>query len=295
MNRYEKIKYSIILFFVNLFRNKENNFASVNSFFILGSGRNGSTLLASILNSHKSLFIPPEQFVLPYAIMKRYLFFFWSFDKWSNNVFSTLNKKNQTLNWDINFEINSLKSKNIFSLFDSIIRKYAKQKNKQILIWGDKTPLNTHFIPFIYPEFSDSKYIFLVRDPRDVVLSYKKLTKHKAVNTKYAIWKWKDSINQLRFLQCKTDVLVVKYEHLVNSSNDEVNRILEFIGLMKNENLVNLKNNAESMGVGTKYHHQNLNKPISNKSVGKWKEELSKEDIDLIEEECGFLMKDFKY
>ena len=76
MNKYEKIKYSIILFFVNLFRNKKKDYSSENSFFILGSGRNGSTLLSSILNAHKSLFIPPEQFVLPYAIMKRYLFVF---------------------------------------------------------------------------------------------------------------------------------------------------------------------------------------------------------------------------
>ena len=295
MNRHEKIKYSIILFFVNLFRNKENNDSSENSFFILGSGRNGSTLLSTILNAHKSLFIPPEQFVLPYAIMKRYLFFFWSFDKWSKNVFSTIKKKNKTLNWDIRFEITLLKSKNIFSLFDSIIRKYAAQKDKQIMMWGDKTPLSTHFIPFIYPEFSNSKYIFLIRDPRDVVLSYKKLTKHRGINTRYAIWKWKDSIKQLRFLQGKTDVLVVKYEHLVNSTNDEVNRVLEFIGLQKNDNLVNLKNNAESMGVETQQYHQNLNKPITNKSVGKWKKELSKEDIDLIEEKCGILMKDFKY
>ena len=127
------------------------------------------------------------------------------------------------------------------------------------------------------------------------MLSYKKLTKHRGVNTSYAIWKWKDSIKQLKFLQSKTDVLVVKYEHLVNSTNDEVNRVLEFLGFDKNDNLVNLKNNAESMGVEKKQYHQNLNKPITNKSVGKWKKELSKEDIDLIEEKCGIFMKHFKY
>ena len=73
--RYDIIKYNCILFAVNLIRflKKKTNVDSSNSFFILGSGRNGSTLVASILNAHRDIFIPPEQFILPYAIMKRYL------------------------------------------------------------------------------------------------------------------------------------------------------------------------------------------------------------------------------
>ena len=77
MHRFPFIKYRLILVFVNLFRffSFRSNSRLKNNFFILGSGRNGSTLLASILNAHHNLFIPPEQFVLPYVIMKRYLCF----------------------------------------------------------------------------------------------------------------------------------------------------------------------------------------------------------------------------
>ena len=80
MNKYKQIKYRVIIW--NLVRFIKLFFANYHSkiknppFFILGSGRNGSTLLSSILNAHPELFIPSEQFILPYTIMRRYIFWF---------------------------------------------------------------------------------------------------------------------------------------------------------------------------------------------------------------------------
>ena len=39
-------------------------------FFIIGSGRNGSTLLGGMLNTNNNVFIPPEQYVLGYSLLK---------------------------------------------------------------------------------------------------------------------------------------------------------------------------------------------------------------------------------
>ena len=152
-----------------------------------------------------------------------------------------------------------------------------------------------HFINFIYPEFKKSKYIFLIRDARDVILSYKQLKHHKAVDTEFAIWKWNDSIKQLKFLQKNTEVLIIKYEDLVTNPTIEVNKVLVYLGLEENNELINLKSESSGMGVGEKEHHQNLNKPISSTSVGKWKEKLSVEDITLVEKRCSKIMKEFGY
>lgn len=296
MHRFPFIKYRLILVFVNLFRffSFRSNSRLKNNFFILGSGRNGSTLLASILNAHHNLFIPPEQFVLPYVIMKRYLCF-QTINNWKNDVINMLVKDKKTLNWDVNLDNIELDRKDVFSLFNLIYLRYARKYKKEIAMWGDKTPLNIHFSHFIYPEFKSSKYIFLIRDPRDVALSYKKLLSHKAVNTNYAIWKWKDSIRNLKYLQKQTDVLIVHYEKLVELPNQEINRVLRYLGFPEDDNLIYSKTNASYMGVGEKDHHQNLNTPISAKSVGKWKDKLSKKDINLIHKECYDYLKEFGY
>ncbi|MEE2931006.1 MAG: sulfotransferase [Bacteroidota bacterium] len=292
------IKYRIVILFIvrlfKIFNKGDKNFASP-PFFILGSGRNGSTLLSSILNAHQDILIPPEQFILPYAIIKKYIYFFKSQNNWKNDVLGMFSDPNKTLNWNIAFKTFNIEAGSVASLFNNIYLLFAEQNNKKIKIWGDKTPINIHFIDFIYPEFKFSKYIFLIRDPRDVVLSYKKLDNHRAQDTQYAIWKWIDSVQQLEYLQKRTNVLLIKYEDLVLDPNMEVNKILNYLGFDDNNTLISSKTNAVNMGVGDKLHHKNLNKPINNNSIGKWKKHLSNNDVKLINRRCSKYLQEFGY
>ena len=49
------------------------------------------------------------------------------------------------------------------------------------------------------------------------------------------------------------------------------------------------------MGVTNMSHHQNLKKPISNTSIGKWKNELSEEDLKCFNNRVKLKMKRFNY
>lgn len=293
-----KIKYRLVISslisFMRMFSNTPINISPA-AFFILGSGRNGSTLLASILNAHKDVFVPPEQFILPYTIFKRYLKFYWSTNNLKQDVVDNIKLPSQTLNWKVDLKEIELKDKSIASFFNSIYRSYAKQVKGDVKIWGDKTPLNIHFVNFIYPEFSNAKYIFLIRDPRDVVLSYKKLTNHKAKNTDFAIWKWNDSIKMLDFLLKRTDVLIIKYEELVHNPNKELKKILSYLDISKDMSILSSKSGASDMGVGDHSFHQNLDKPINSSSVGKWKLELEDFDVKYSEKHTKMNRKRFGY
>ncbi len=296
MSKFKVIKYKIILVLINFIRlftfKKSNN---KESFFIIGSGRNGSTLLSTILNAHKDIFIPPEQFVLPYAIMKRYVFFYKRNDFINNYIINMFSNNKKTLNWDFSFNNIEVNNKCINDIYSNIYINYSMQKGKKIKKWGDKTPLNIHFIKFIYPEFVNSKYIFLIRDVRDVIVSYKKLKDHKAKNIDFAIWKWNDSIRKLRYLQKYTNPLIIKYEDLVSNTNLVINDILHYIELPVEKNLINKKLSASDMGVGTKNHHANLNNKINSKSVGSWKMELSESDLKKINRNCRNNLIEFGY
>ena len=293
-----KIKYRLVISslvsFMRIFSNIPIKL-SPPPFFILGSGRNGSTLLASILNVHKDVFVPPEQFILPYTIFKRYLKFYWSINNLKQDVLNTIKMPNQTLNWKVDLRKIELKDKGMASLFNSIYRSYAKQVKGDVKIWGDKTPLNIHFLNFIYPEFSNAKYIFLIRDPRDVALSYKKLTDHKAKNTDFAIWKWNDSVKMLDYLLARTDVLIIKYEELVCNPERELKKILSYLEISEDMSILSSKSGASDMGVGDHSFHQNLDKPINSSSVGKWKLELQDLDIKYAEQHTKLNRKRFGY
>lgn len=297
-SNYQLIKYRLLvpslIKLVKLFRKDKSIALKEQPFFILGSGRNGSTLLASIINSNKGISIPPEQYVIPYSIMEWYLKP-WTFSDFSKNLISNLLKKNKTSNWDFNKE--KLGSKlfeleqgqfGLNNVIDTVFKEYS---GKKIKLWGDKTPLNTHFIEYIYDVFPKGKYIMLLRDPRDVVLSYSKMPEHPASNPRYATWKWNDSLRTLDFLERKkARVLLVKYEDLVTDTDKELTRISEFLNIeIRNEK------SHDELGVSGQKHHENLSKPISSASIGKWKKELPSEVIDLITPRLRKNMKRFNY
>ena len=91
-------------------------------------------------------------------------------------------------------------------LFDTIFNKHKDKVKPNSKIWGDKSPLNTNFIKYIYPEFQTAKYIFLLRDPRDVALSYKKYLGNQFFN--FGIWKWQDSVKAYAYLQSMNSTII---------------------------------------------------------------------------------------
>lgn len=293
---YKKLKYKFFLYgivkFFRLFSKSRSKITNPH-FFIVGSGRNGSTLLATILNAHKDVVIPPEQFVLPYAIIRRYIFFFWTSNKWINNVKSLISNPQKTIKWDIDVSNIHSNWKDVPFIFNNIFNTYKDSSNSSSKIWGDKSPLNTNFIKYIYPEFPDAKYIFLIRDPRDVALSYRRYLGSDSF--KFGIWKWRDSVRSYEYLSKRTDVLLVKYEDLVELPNNEISRITDFLNLSKDDSISKYKVSAEKMGVEEDTHHQNLRKPISSRSVGKWKNELSEKDVSCFTLNIKIEMKRFGY
>ncbi|MBE50361.1 MAG: hypothetical protein CMP51_01570 [Flavobacteriales bacterium] len=296
MNKmYKILMYRYLIFpFVTVIRHFSKSGSNVDQphFFIFGSGRNGSTLLATILNAHKNIYIPPEEFVLPYAIIRRYFFFFWSSNKWMTDVLRLFHNPSKTIKWSTDFNSNQLNKKDIPLLFSSIFTNQMKKNKPEAIIWGDKSPLNTNFVKYIYPEFKQAKYIFLIRDPRDVALSYRKYLGNKAFT--FGIWKWKDSVRTYKYLCKRTNVLLIKYEELVSNPQEQSRRISEFLCVPHIVDLANDKVSAEKMGVEADSHHKNLRKPISTRSVGKWKSELSGSDLKQFNKVQSF-MKYFDY
>lgn len=273
-----------------------------NPFFIIGSGRNGSTLLAALLNNHPEIFIPPEQHALPYSQMEWYLNPFRSREQKAERLIRRLGSEKHTSNWDLDkeqiFPNITDWSKGLWSeLVNRIYRSYGQQlKLGENFIWGDKTPLNTHFIPLLWNDFTSAKYIFLVRDPRDVVLSYSKISSHPASKIDYAIWKWKDSFNQYEYLKKKrADLFLVHYHELVEQPARTVESLLGFLGKPFQSGLLDPTKNVKQLGVERATHHQNLKRGISSTSVGRWKYELSENAVRLVEQRCAQEMKILGY
>lgn len=173
------------------------------------------------------------------------------------------------------------------------------------------------YYSFLNNAFPKARFIHIIRDGRDVALSYskkpwlsdrsKKTSEREPGGYKYGpyarhwveenrikefestsdihrcIWAWR------RFVEAtlKTTIdfsddklLTVRYENLVVSTESESNRILSFL---RNKDLKKEKDYITKIS------------QIHSNSKGNWKEELTKEDLDIIEKEAGLLLKKLNY
>jgi hypothetical protein len=271
--------------------------------FIMGSGRNGSTLFSCILNNHNKICIPPEHNGIPAAIR------YWHthpFQSWTNKVNHITSIFEKSALW--NFEGEKTKSelsgipvnqRNINEIINSIYGYFGRKQGKLNPVWGDKTPSNNHFIKTIKKQFPLSKIIFLVRDPRDVVSSLLEINeKHFLKTFDFLLWRWIDSIDKYRFLSKKfpEDIRMLKYENLVSNPSEEVTGIIRWLDLEPQPGLLNsYAANMEFLGIKDVEHHKNINNPISTGSIGKWKYNLAKESVTKIHRRLGATMKQLGY
>ncbi|MEP4534822.1 MAG: sulfotransferase [Cyclobacteriaceae bacterium] len=313
VSRFQKFKFQVVaptlIGLLKAFlgdRNQTGDACSSQEFlFILGSGRNGSTLISTILNQHKELCVLPEQYLIPFQTSQWQIKRWQSKERFIDQLAVGVQRPDKTMDWGIAYdEVLNLfrqggKSSmvSIESIFREIYLLYSHKKGKaNVRYLGEKSPLNTHYLRIIEPNFPGAKYMFMMRDPRDVVLSYSRLEGHAAQNIHYAIWKWMDSARQYEWLRKKGhNPLMIKYEDLVADPIGQANFICDFLGISKFEKIDEQSRMGNHMGVKGQMHHQNLKKPINADSVGGGAKTLSYSHLTLIYKELGALARKYGY
>ncbi len=261
-----------------------------NSFFIIiGRGRSGTTLLSKILNSNPSISIPGELFIIINLFNKYYA--------------KEINKKIiKNFTTDVFFE-KRLKNKNFskIELEKYLIQKSPKnyedlclatyenlaiqQGKKNIKLLGDKHSYYSLFIANILEIFDNVKFIHIVRDYRDNVLSYKNV--NFDMNNLYALaYRWKFFNKKiLKYSKIYPDkFLLLKYENLISNSEKEIKQICKFLNIDFTPDMLEFHlNKSENLS----FWHKNLNSKLNSDNINKWEKELNKKQIDKIDFICN--------
>ena len=172
-----------------------------------------------------------------------------------------------------------LSEKEFNEYFGNFTMQFLKQaailNNANITI--DHTPSNILHFKFISDMIPEAKLIHIYRDPRDVACSYK--TKDWASNNfdqnilwiKNVLTKW----NQLKLQIDNSSFLEIKFESIINDTNNELKRICDFLTIDYNTSLLKLD--------------------ISNHNIGRWKSELDSNEIKIIENHLSSIIDDYGY
>lgn len=277
-----------------------SNQISSPSYFILGSGRSGNTLLRRLLMENFDTFIPPEIPGLGKCmrgiVRNRYRgwdfcsrSFFSSFEA-SANV-DVLNPENDLVYnlWnEVRLSINDLMMQAeevkpeaqsgaalISLLYKNILDNSDIEGTFRTVI-GDKTPWNVMYTHQIEAFFPNSKFAIIVRHPLAVINSYvRSLAPINGITLEEAARRWSRAQKNCLDLAHRVGsdrFKVVQYETLVTSKNESL-RIGNFLGLCERKGSKIPK--GISQADAKLLQHKRINQDVDSSSIRTWKGDIS--------------------
>ena len=222
--------------------------------FGTGTMRTGGTLASNIMSINKNVFIFNETIYF-------YRHIFGKYD--SLNKGSTLFKIAGDLSIRIKYRNNLIikkeffykqflkdKIKNYNELYTSIFKVFFKHFCSDIsvnsdIIVGEYNNGQWRKIESFLKMDKNNKAFQVIRDPRGVLSSWKKITYGKKYKYLNCLFNWKDSYNYLNRYKKKYNkrrYLPILFENMHLSPNKSVNEICKFLKIKKNSNMIdNLK------------------------------------------------------
>jgi hypothetical protein len=166
--------------------------------------------------------------------------------------------------------------------------------------WGNNVPKDIFYIKEIVSFYPDAKVVVCIRDVRDFLTSYqnkwriagsadaKRLTNlYHPVLTSLL---WQASIKQIsriKTLVPSENVMMIRYENLVQETEPTVRDLCRFIGERFEREMLNVTEKNSSFAGGQK--------GIYSSSVGRWRRLLTNEEAYIAQKLGGCRLKDLGY
>lgn len=283
---------------------------------IIGAPRSGTTLLRLMLDAHPDLAIPPETGFLALS------------SNWINNsdfsprelVESISTYPTDAPTWP-DFGISQeylynliIKSGNfdIPSGIRTFYQVYAERFGKPR--YGDKTPGYCYHLAAIHELLPETRFIHIIRDGRDVALSWRKTWFAPSQSMHGLAKAWKSSLESVQYQtrNNKLPVLEIHYENLIRNTRSTLQEICDFIELLFNDSMLTYYQTATKRlaehgcrknvdGNILVSRSQRLSQqalvttPPALNRVNVWKNALGSDEIDEFEAVAGELLKSLGY
>ena len=266
--------------------------AATAPFFIVGSGRSGSTLLRMMLACHSRLTIPPETWYL-IPLLQRF-----NFDQRLNSdeVESAVSIVTSHYRWpdmkldaqDFRRQAARLPKPYLRDLVEVVYRSHVQAEGKAR--WGDKTPVYIEILPQLARMYPSSKFIHLVRDGRDVAKSFQ-------ATDWIGRWLHDNAREWIRALEChwrlvhsdfRDRILQVRYEDLVLETEGTLQQVCAFIGEEFEPQMLSWQQKVdEQVPARERDIHAKLKLKPDAESVARWKREMSAREMFVSEAFMG--------
>lgn len=282
-------------------------FTKLPIFFIVGRPRSGTTLLRTLFDAHSHVCIPLETPFICLMYSK-----YGYINKWDNDRFlsfyNDLMAQPKMNEWTLNKEelkneITNLPSDiNYASLCKWVYTKYISFYDKEkINIVGDKNPPFSLSIALLRKIFPEAKFIHLIRDYRDNILSVQKVDFESPYVASLAT-RWVFYNRKIEEQKQKNPELfyTIKYENLVSNPEKYLSQMCKFLDVPYQQEVLKFFNKKEEVLKAysvdqVKKYHSNLMKPVNTDNIDNWKNKMTEKDIKIADVIAGSYAEKYGY
>ena len=266
--------------------------------FLICSERSGSNFITSLLNGHPDLCGPPPTHM--FRLFGLNIGNYGDLEGESRSAFlRDFFDARETIfsDWNTRFSSDELaeacgEGSVVRSAFDFM---YGAECNadgaQQVVVKENHT---YRIVPFLETFWPSARYVYQVRDPRDVAASWVK-TDSIPGGVEKAVEVWLEDQAETRLLletgSLADRVYTVRYEDLIDDTPAELRKLCAHLGVEYTPEMLEFYNDQRTVKNASQIDAwSNLSKPVLSGNAGKYKSTLSPDDILYIELMCADLM-----
>ncbi len=270
--------------------------------FIIGTERSGTNLIRLMLDAHSSIGIPHPPHILKNFFKLEPLYGDLNKDpnlrKLVNDVVTM--GELHPYPWEVKIDreavFNAIGERNLINVFFAVYGQYLKATGKKR--WGCKSTFMIYHVSLIRRYYPQAKFIYMVRDGRDVAVSAKdSIFNHYSVYYTASLWKKEQQIgiywlNKLS----KEEIFLVRYEDLVDNPEALLRQICAFLQEPFQGNMLDFfKSEEPKKSSSLSRSWENTSRPVMKGNSGKYKLNLTEREIGLFEGIAGQELDYFSY
>jgi len=265
-----------------------------NIFFIVGSGRCGTTLLRSMFSAHSEICIPTETHFYnvfrPMSIARSGPMRAGVYPKILDRIDRWKHVQGEVVDWDHFYKLARPMSPEWRSILTAFLTTYRLGQGKSMV--GDKTPGHVSWLTKIARDYPDAKFVHLVRDPRAVVHSHLGHPSYRSVygdRIGYAAWKWRRAVEKAAKARrgLPPDRLIeIRYENLIEAPEPTMRSLCEFLNVPFEAQMLDDRT-GQGVFIRNSDTHHLATAPITSARRDVWSSTLDARQVAIIETIVG--------
>jgi hypothetical protein len=266
-------------------------------FFIVGCGRSGTTMLRLMFNAHPDVVIPPESQFIP-ALVSNWPRMVTRDGVDADAIVALIGRRLDHMGLDralVRGRLAALHDRTPRAATEAVFGVVTEQQGKPR--WADKTPRHVEDMPTIAGVFPEARFIHVIRDGRDVALSFfDRPFGPRDVWDGARYWDrtvrtgldGAGSLDTDRYRE-------VRYEALIDAPEAVTKELCDFVGLEPVEDMHHYFERAsDRLTAKERANHPNIARPPT-KGLRNWRIDMPERDVEAFESIAGPLLTELDY